>query len=115
MDMTPTFVPFYRTLAPGSIHAGLGFSGHGLSQTYIGGKILASTVLGVRDEWTALPVNRPEVLKAPPEPLRWAMVRTAARAMERGDERESHGRTRGIFNELAGGAPLWIRDRLRAQ
>ena len=62
IDQTPAFVPFYRTLEPGTIHAGLGYSGHGLSQTFVGGKILASTVLGVDDEWTSLAVNRPETM-----------------------------------------------------
>ena len=47
IDQTPTFVPFYRTLDPGNVHAGLGYSGHGLIQTYIGGHILASTALGI--------------------------------------------------------------------
>ena len=37
IDQTPTFLPFFRTLEPGTIHAGLGFSGHGLSQTFVGG------------------------------------------------------------------------------
>ena len=59
IDQTPTFVPFYRSDGP--VHAGLGFSGHGLVQTEIGGHILASTVLGEADAWTSLPVNRPEI------------------------------------------------------
>src|SRR4029453_5030952 len=74
IDMTASFVPFYRTLRPGTIHAGLGYSGHGLSQTFVRGKILASTVLGSEDEWTSLAVNRPETAKVPPEPLRWVGV-----------------------------------------
>jgi glycine/D-amino acid oxidase-like deaminating enzyme len=60
IDQTPTFVPFYRTLPPGNIHAGLGYSGHGVIQTFVGGHILASTVLDETDEWSTLAVNRPE-------------------------------------------------------
>jgi len=85
IDQTPAFVRFYRTLEPGTIHAGLGYSGHGLSQTFVGGKILASTVLGVDDGWTSLAVNRPETMKAPPEPFRWPAVKAIASALERGD------------------------------
>ena len=81
IDMTASFTPFFRTLAPG-IHAGLGFSGHGLSQTMVGGKILASLVLGMQDEWTSLPVVGPEIAKTPPEPLRWPLVRAAEWALE---------------------------------
>jgi len=112
IDQTATFVPFYRTLRPGTIHAGLGYSGHGLSQTFVGGKILASTVLGIDDEWTSLGVNRPEVAKVPPEPLRWVAVSAAARALERGDARQESGRSRGVFNQLVGSAPIAVRDRL---
>jgi glycine/D-amino acid oxidase-like deaminating enzyme len=112
IDMTATFVPFYRTLRPGTIHAGLGYSGHGLSQTYVGGQILASTVLGIEDEWTSLAVNRPESMKVPPEPVRWVGVNAIARALEHGDARQEAGETRGRVNELVGSIPNVVRDRL---
>jgi glycine/D-amino acid oxidase-like deaminating enzyme len=112
IDQTPTFVPFYRTLEPGNVHAGLGYSGHGLTQTFVGGHILASTVLGEADEWTTLAVNRPEVVLAPPEPIRYPLVRMAAFALERGDAREDAGRSRGVVYDLIGGAPLRYRERV---
>ena len=112
IDQTPTFVPFYRTLEPGNVHAGRGFSGHGVVQTFIGGQILASTVLGAQDEWTSLAVNRPEVVRAPPEPVRFAMVKAAALALERGDAREEAGRSRGILYDLIGNAPIRYRERV---
>jgi hypothetical protein len=115
IDMTASFAPFYRTLRPGTIHAGLGYSGHGLSQTFIGGKILASTVLGADDEWTSLAVNRPETMKVPPEPVRWVGVNAIARALERGDARQEDGRARGAVNELVGSIPNVVRDRLVAR
>jgi glycine/D-amino acid oxidase-like deaminating enzyme len=112
IDQTPTFVPFYRTLEPGNVHAGLGYSGHGLTQTFVGGHILASTVLGETDEWTTLAVNRPEVVLAPPEPLRYPLVKMAAFALERGDAREDAGRSRGMLYDWIGGAPLRYRERV---
>ena len=112
IDQTPTFVPFYRTLDPGNVHAGLGYSGHGLVQTYIGGHILASTALGITDEWTTLAVNRPEIAKAPPEPLRYPLVRAAAFALERGDARQDAGRSRGALYDLVGDLPIRYRERL---
>jgi glycine/D-amino acid oxidase-like deaminating enzyme len=115
IDQTAAFVPFYRTLRPGTIHAGLGYSGHGLSQTFVGGKILASTVLGVHDEWTSLAVNRPETMKVPPEPVRWVGVNAIARALERGDARQEAGRARGPVYELVGSIPNVVRDRLVAR
>jgi glycine/D-amino acid oxidase-like deaminating enzyme len=112
IDQTPTFVPFYRTLPPGNVHAGLGYSGHGLAQTFVGGQILASTVLGLEDEWTTLAVNRPETGFVPPEPLRWPLVRAATFALERGDARQDAGRSRGAAYRLIGDTPLRYRERL---
>jgi glycine/D-amino acid oxidase-like deaminating enzyme len=112
IDQTPTFVPFYRTLEPGNVHAGLGYSGHGLVQTFVGGHILASTVLGVEDEWTSLPVNRPEIVAAPPEPLRYPLLRVAAAALARGDARQDAGRSRGWLWDAIGGAPIRYRERV---
>jgi glycine/D-amino acid oxidase-like deaminating enzyme len=115
IDQTASFTPFYRTLEPGNVHAGLGFSGHGLSQTKLGAKILASKVLGVEDEWTSMPVNGPEIAKAPPEPLRWPLVRAAVWALESGDRRQDEGRARGLLRSAIGGAPLAYRERLAAR
>jgi hypothetical protein len=114
IDQTPSFTPFFRTLRPGNVHAGLGFSGHGLAQTKIGGSILASLVQGARDEWTSLPVVGPEVGKAPPEPLRWPLVRAAVWALESGDARAEAGRRRGFVRSVIGEAPSRNRARLRA-
>jgi glycine/D-amino acid oxidase-like deaminating enzyme len=112
IDQTPSFLPFYRTLEPGNIHAGLGYSGHGVTQTFVGGHILASTVLDADDEWSSLPVNRPETSKAPPEPVRFPLVWAASAALERGDAREDAGRSRGWLYGLVGGAPLRHRERV---
>jgi glycine/D-amino acid oxidase-like deaminating enzyme len=112
IDHTATFVPFFRTLRPGNVHAGLGFSGHGLAQTKLGGRILASLVLGVRDEWSSMPVVGAEVAKAPPEPFRFPLVRLAAWGLESGDRREDHGRPRGALRRSIGDAPIRYRERL---
>ena len=81
----------------------------------MGGKILASTVLGVDDQWTSLAVNRPETVKAPPEPLRWPAVKVIASALERGDAREDAGKRRGVVNELLGLGPIGLRERYVAR
>ena len=41
MDITGTALPFFESAPDGRVHAGLGFSGHGLTSTRLGGKILA--------------------------------------------------------------------------
>jgi glycine/D-amino acid oxidase-like deaminating enzyme len=105
IDESAARLPFYRTLVPGNVHAGLGFSGHGLSQTFVGGQILASMALGTDDEHTALPVARPELGPLPPEPFRWPVAKLAAWALETGDRRETEGRRRGPVRASLGGAP----------
>jgi glycine/D-amino acid oxidase-like deaminating enzyme len=110
IDQTATFLPFVRTRPPGNVVAALGFSGHGLSQTMVAGRIVASTVLGRDEEWTSLPINRPEVLRLPPEPLRYPALLASARALARGDAREEAGRPRGPILSVVGGAPLAVRD-----
>ena len=115
IDQTPSFLPFYRTLPPGNVHAGLGFSGHGLSQTMVGSRILASMVLGVQDRWTSLPVVGDELGKVPPEPFRYPAIKAAGRALERGDRRADAGRPRGWLDATVGAAPQAWRDRLVAR
>jgi len=110
IDQTAAFLPFFRRLRPGNVHAGLGFSGHGITQTRLGGRILASLVLGADDEWTSLPVVGPEISKAPPEPIRWPLVRAAVWALETGDAREDAGRRRGLLRTAVGGAPTAYRE-----
>lgn len=109
IDQTAAFVPFFRTLAPGNLHAGLGFSGHGLTQTKLGGRILASKVLGAEDDWTSMPVVGPEISKAPPEPVRWPLVRSAVWALASGDARQEEGLGRGWARSAIGGAPTAYR------
>ncbi len=115
IDQTPSFLPFYRTLPPGNVHAGLGFSGHGLSQTMVGSRILASMVLGVQDRWTSLPVVGDELGKVPPEPFRYPAIKAAGRALERGDRRSDAGRPRGWLDATVGAAPQAWRDRMVAR
>jgi glycine/D-amino acid oxidase-like deaminating enzyme len=115
IDQTMSFLPFFTTRAPGNVHAGLGFSGHGLSQTMVGGRILASLVLGSRDEWSSLPVVGPPRGSVPPEPLRYPLARLAGWALRSGDLREDAGEPRGWVRERIGDAPLAARARLAAR
>jgi glycine/D-amino acid oxidase-like deaminating enzyme len=115
IDMTASFTPFFQTLAPGNVFAGLGFSGHGLAATKLGGRTLASLALGVSDEWTSLPVVGPPVGYAPPEPLRWPLLRASVWALESGDRAEANGRRRGVVRRALGWAPVANRARLRAK
>lgn len=112
IDMTPSFLPFFDTRPPGNVHVGLGFSGHGLCQTKLGGRILASLVLGETDRWSTMPVVGPPLGFAPPEPVRWPLVRAAVWGMESGDRSEEAGRARGRLQRLLQWGPIAYREHL---
>jgi len=70
IDISSDRLPFFRTVPGTRIHYGAGYSGHGVNPTYMGGQCLASLVLGVKDEWSMLPLCTREVPRLPPEPFR---------------------------------------------
>jgi glycine/D-amino acid oxidase-like deaminating enzyme len=102
MDVTRAGIPFFVSSSDGRLHAGLGFSGHGLTPTKVGGKTLASLVLGSDDEWSSLPVVGPPLTQVPPEPFRWPLVQSIAWLMETGDHAEELGGRRGFVRQTAG-------------
>lgn len=97
MDLTNTALPFFESAPDGNVHAGLGFSGHGLTSTKAGGKILASLALGEDDRWRRMPpVGAPRAIP-PPEPLRWPLVTSVSRAYEASDRAHEQGRRPGLL------------------
>ena len=98
MDLTNTALPFFETAPGGNVHAGLGFSGHGLTSTKLGGKILTSLVLGEDDRWSRMPAVGPPRATPPPEPLRWPLVSSVSRAYEASDRAHEQGRRPGLLS-----------------
>jgi glycine/D-amino acid oxidase-like deaminating enzyme len=96
MDITGEALPFFESAPGGNVHAGLGFSGHGLTGTKLGGKILASLVLGADDEWRHLAVVGPPLVQVPPEPVRWPLVLSVSRAYESSDRAHEQGHHPGL-------------------
>jgi glycine/D-amino acid oxidase-like deaminating enzyme len=92
IDVSADHLPFFGTV-PGTrrVHYGLGYSGHGVGPSWLGGQILASLALGRDDEWTSLPLATRRVASLPPEPFKrlgGGVVRKAIMAVERADEEE---------------------------
>jgi glycine/D-amino acid oxidase-like deaminating enzyme len=90
IDVSADHLPFFGTV-PGTerVHYGLGYSGHGVGPSWLGGQILASLALGCDDEWTALPLATRRIASLPPEPLKrlgGGLVRTSIMACERAEE-----------------------------
>jgi glycine/D-amino acid oxidase-like deaminating enzyme len=104
MDISGEALPFFETAPGGNVHAGLGFSGHGLTSTRLGGKILASLVMGADDRWSRMPVVGPPPAKLPPEPLRCPMVQSVSWAYEASDRAHEDGREPGLLSRFVIGA-----------
>jgi glycine/D-amino acid oxidase-like deaminating enzyme len=94
IDVSADHLPFFGTVPGTRVHYGLGYSGHGVGPSWLGGQILASLALGRDDEWTALPLATREVPSLPPEPLKrlgGGLVRAAIIACEEAEEEGRRG------------------------
>ena len=69
--------------------AGAGYSGNGVGPSYLGGRMLASLVLGLDDEWASAGLVGAPPGSFPPEPVRFVggvLVRQAITAKERAED-----------------------------
>jgi glycine/D-amino acid oxidase-like deaminating enzyme len=89
IDVSADHLPFFGTVPGMRVHYGLGYSGHGVGPSWLGGQILASLAVGREDEWTALPLATRRLPSLPPEPLKrlgGGLVRSAIIACEQAEE-----------------------------
>jgi putative aminophosphonate oxidoreductase len=86
------FPVFDRLNGHPDICYGFGYSGNGVAQSVLGGKILASLALDAHDEWSRCGfVGGPRGL-FPPEPVRWLGAMTVRNAIRRKEAAEDAGR-----------------------
>jgi glycine/D-amino acid oxidase-like deaminating enzyme len=91
IDRTTDGLPFAGRL-PGRVPIvyGTGYSGNGVAPTLTFAKILASSALGLADEWSGAGLNRGVPTRFPPEPVRFlggVVVRAAVRRKEGREDR----------------------------
>jgi glycine/D-amino acid oxidase-like deaminating enzyme len=109
IDVSADHLPFFGTVPGTPVHYGLGYSGHGVGPSWLGGQILASLAIGREDEWTALPLAARRVPKLPPEPLKrlgGGLVRAAIIACEQAEE---EGRRPRLLARAAAAVPGLLR------
>jgi glycine/D-amino acid oxidase-like deaminating enzyme len=72
IDYSSTGLPYFGPLDDRNpaVLTGLGYSGMGVVQTVLGGRILASLALGRDDEYASLPLTRRWPARIPPDPFR---------------------------------------------
>jgi glycine/D-amino acid oxidase-like deaminating enzyme len=105
IDVSADHLPFFGTVPGTSTHYGLGYSGHGVGPSWLGGQILASLALGRDDEWTALPLATRVVPKLPPEPLKRLGGGLVRAAIMRCEEAEEDGRRAPLALRAAAALP----------
>jgi glycine/D-amino acid oxidase-like deaminating enzyme len=104
IDRTMTGLPYFQR--EGNLVYGAGYSGVGVCQTSLGGRILASLALRRDDEWAACGLVRGPYGRFPPEPIRSVGGRVVRAAVERKERREDEGARPGwLTRRLAGFAP----------
>jgi len=109
IDVSADHLPFFGTVPGKSIHYGLGYSGHGVGPSWLGGQILASLALRLDDEWTQSPLATRRVPFLPPEPLKrlgGGLVRAAIMACEQAEE---DGRRPPLAARAAAAVPRLLR------
>jgi putative aminophosphonate oxidoreductase len=113
IDRTPISLPILGRLG-GRDHIlyGVGWSGNGVGPSVLGGRILASLVLGLEDEWSRTPlVDRPHE-RFPPEPVRFLGGQLVREAVVRKERTEASGRVpRAAAVRLAKLAPAGLEDK----
>jgi putative aminophosphonate oxidoreductase len=113
IDRTPISVPILGHLG-GHEHIvyGVGWSGNGVGPSVIGGRILASLVLGRDDEWSRTPLIDRSHDHFPPEPVRFLGARIVRAAVVRKERAEAAGEApRGLDERLAALAPAGLEDK----
>ncbi|MEU8438496.1 FAD-dependent oxidoreductase [Streptomyces sp. NPDC029216] len=93
VEYSTTSLPFAGWLktVPGVCYA-TGYSGDGVGPSRLMAKVLASLVLGTKDEWSGSAFTRPPGGWLPPEPVRYPGARLVIPALRAVEHREDHGR-----------------------
>jgi glycine/D-amino acid oxidase-like deaminating enzyme len=99
VERTPTALPLIGRLGgrPHIVH-GVGWSGHGVGPSYLGGRILASLALGLHDEWSESGIVDQSMGGFPPEPVRYLGGTLVRAAVTRKEYAEWDDRKPGILD-----------------
>jgi glycine/D-amino acid oxidase-like deaminating enzyme len=104
IDRTVNGLPYFRRKK--NVLFGAGYSGVGVCQTSLGGRILASLALRRDDEWAACGLVRDPYARFPPEPIRSVGGRVVRAAVERKERRDDEDKRPGwLTTRIAAFAP----------
>lgn len=100
-DRTTTGLPFFGQIKDQkNIYYGLGYSGNGVAQTRLGGKILTSMLLGKNDKWTSCGLTGGPRGYFPPEPFCWLGAMVVRNAIRRKEEAEDNEKASNFIDRM---------------
>jgi glycine/D-amino acid oxidase-like deaminating enzyme len=112
IDKSMSGIPLFGKLG-GREHIvyGVGFTGNGVGPSLLGGRILASLALGVRDSWSDGPLVEQRIDRFPPEPFCYLAARVVRRAVVKKETAELRGERAGrLAVSIARLAPAGLED-----
>jgi glycine/D-amino acid oxidase-like deaminating enzyme len=90
---------------------GVGWTGNGVGPSVLGGWVLASLALGLRNEWSESPLVDQDFGRFPPEPAGYLAARAVREAVRRKEAAEARGRRPSrLAVRLARLAPAGLED-----
>jgi len=113
IDRTYDSLPLFGAL-PKADHIvyGIGWSGNGVAPSRIGGKILSSLALGLKDEWSQCGLVERKPRRFPPEPFRYIGGNVVRSAVARKEKAEAAGEKPSKLDvTLACLAPAGLEDK----
>ncbi|MHA3700676.1 NAD(P)/FAD-dependent oxidoreductase [Jatrophihabitans sp. YIM 134969] len=100
VEYTLTSLPYFQKLANNDrVWFGTGYSGDGVGPSRMGGRILASLVLGEDDLWSRCALTAPPRGHLPPEPFRYLGGQLVKQAIMRKEKRENLNRRPGRMSD----------------
>jgi glycine/D-amino acid oxidase-like deaminating enzyme len=105
VDVSALRHPWFGTLPDSSIHYGVGYTGHGVGQSQLGGRALSALVLDLDDPVRTLPIVAREPKRFPPRWLSAPGTHLVQAAILRKDRVEDRGRRAGWLTRFVAGLP----------
>lgn len=98
-DRSTTGLPFFGSLSEdNNVFYGLGYSGNGVVQSYLGGDILSSLALSLDNSWTRSRMAKGPLGRFPPEPIRYLGANIVKHSVLRKESAEDNNQTANWFD-----------------
>jgi putative aminophosphonate oxidoreductase len=98
-DRSTTGLPFFGCLSKeNNVFYGLGYSGNGVVQSYLGGDILSSLALSLDNVWTRSKMAQGPLGRFPPEPIRYLGANAVKHSVLRKERAEDHEQPASWFD-----------------